>query len=572
MKNFFIVYTWRYVLMSIIGKGQEKESAMGTETTRSHLVSHQPDAVPGWLTADRIKRGALLYWATLFTLSAAIIHIIGGVAEQHGSELLVVLLISFAIIQAAIAIAVVVFPGRSLLMAAVVVEGAALLLWITVHTAGFPIGATLWRPETLGATDLYLPAMEAVSAFFFLCLFGRTWIMAPRPWRIILAVLPYLLLVGVLIWAAVNFNTAELLVVTFILDAEFPSSLLDVFLPAFGLVAIFLLLRAIFPSLRARTPGAWRAALTLLPALLVVSLLSWEGGFTSANGLWFPVPETIRASAGQMTTLEYCSPGGNPLAMDLSEPSAQAPRPAPVVFFIHGGEGLQGNRQLESADDVYLAQLRADLLSRGFAVGSIDYGLAPLYKIRDELEQAKCAVRFLRAHANVLGIDPKRIGAYGFSEGGYLAAMLGTAGPKAGFDVGQYLNQSSRVEAVVEISGFTDLTNFSGSPSWVSAIGQGLSGSHGSLARTRASSPVYNVAPGDPPFLIIHGANDWFIAPHHAQELAQRLRAAGVPVTLVLVQHDQHGLNAPTPGQVEQPSPAALVQMMANFFVRTLAA
>jgi acetyl esterase/lipase len=214
--------------------------------------------------------------------------------------------------------------------------------------------------------------------------------------------------------------------------------------------------------------------------------------------------------------------------------------------------------------------LRADLLSRGFAVGSIDYGLAPLYKIRDELEQAKCAVRFLRAHASQLGIDPKHIGVYGFSEGGYLAAMLGTVGPKAGYDVGQYLNQSSSVQAVVEISGFTDLTNFSGSPSWVSAIGQGLSGGHGSLARARASSPVYNVAPGDPPFPIIHGTDDWFIAPHHAVELAQRLRAAGVPVKLVLVQHDQHGLDAPTPGQVEKPSPAMLVQMMANFFVRTL--
>jgi acetyl esterase/lipase len=543
---------------------------MNTDTSQFQSDAQQSDALPGWLTANRIKRGALLYWAALFTLSAATIHCISGVANR--SVLLVVLLLGFALIQAAIAIAVVVLPGRGLLLAAAVVEGVALLLWIVAHTAGFPIGATLWRPETLGATDLYLPAMEAVSAFFFLCLFGRTWSTASRPWRIALAVLPYLLLVGVLIWAAVNFNTAELLLVTFILDAEIPTSLLDVFLPAIGLVAIFLLLRAIFPSLRTRTPGAWRAALILLPALLIVSLLSWEGGFTAANGLWFPTPGTIQAPAGQTTTLEYCSFGGNPLAMDLSEPSAQAARPAPVVFFIHGGEGLQGDRQLAGTDGVYLAQLRADLLSRGFAVGSLDYGLAPLYKIRDELGQARCAVRFLRANANALGIDPQRIGVYGFSEGGYLAAMLGTTGSQAGQDVGQYLNQSSRVEAVVEISGFTDLTNFSGSPSWVSAIGQGLSTSRGSLARTRASSPLYNVAPGDPPFLIIHGADDWFIAPHHAQQLAQRLHAAGVPVTLVMVQHDQHGLDAPTPGQIEQPGPATLVQMMNSFFVRTLAA
>jgi len=545
---------------------------MSTETTPSSLVSHQPGSVPGWLTANRLKRGALLYWAALFTLSAAAIHFIAGMVEPPGSGLLVVLLIGFAIIQAAIAIAVVALPSCSLLIAAVIIEVVALLLWIIAHITGFPIGATIWRPETLGATDLYLPAMEAISAFFFLCLLGRTWTAAPRPWHIALAVLPYLLLVGVLIWAAVNFITAELILVTFFLDSEIPTSLLDVFLPAVGVVAIFLLLRAVFPRLRTRTPGAWRAALILLPALLIVSLLTWEGGYTAANGLWFPVPETIHAPAGQLTTLEYCSFGGNPLAMDLSEPPVQTARPVPVVFFIHGGEGLQGDRQLEGADGVYLAQLRADLLSRGFAVGSIDYGLVPLYKSRDELVQAKCAVRFLRAHASELGIDPKRIGVYGFSEGGYLASMIGTVGPKAGFDVGQYLNQSSSVQAVVEISGFTDLTNFSGSPSWVKAIGQGLSAKGSSLARTRASSPVYNVAPGDPPFLIIHGANDWFIAPHHAQELAQRLHAAGVPATLVIVQHDQHGLDAPTPGQVEQPSPATLVQMMTNFFIKNLEA
>jgi acetyl esterase/lipase len=543
---------------------------MSTKITPTSPVSHQPGTMPNWLTAHQLKRGALLYWTALFALSSAILHLIAGVAELAGSGLLVILLIGFAIIQAVIAIAVVILPGRCLLIVALIVQGAALLLWIGVHTLGFMIGATVWRPETLGATDLYLPAMEAVSAFFFLCLLGRTWTNPSRPWQITLRLMPYFLLVGVLIWTAVNFNTAELLLVTFILDSGIPTSLLDVFLPMLGLGVIFFILRAIFPRLRTRTPGAWRVAFVLLPALLVISLLTWEGGYTAVNGLWFPVPEQIRAPASHTTTLEYCSFGGNPLAMDLSEPSAQVARPVPVVFFIHGGEGLQGNRQLKGADGAYLAQLRSDLINRGFAVGSIDYGLFPLYKSRDELIQTSCAVRFLRAHANELGIDPKRIGVYGFSEGGYIASMLGTIGSRAGFGVGPYQNQLGSVQAVVDISGFTDLTNFSGSPSWVSSIGQGLSGSRGSLAKAKASSPIYNVARGDPPFLIIHGADDWFIAPHHAVELAQRLRSVGVPATLVIVQHDQHGIDSPTSGQVEQPSPAVLVQMIANFFVRNL--
>jgi dipeptidyl aminopeptidase/acylaminoacyl peptidase len=142
--------------------------------------------------------------------------------------------------------------------------------------------------------------------------------------------------------------------------------------------------------------------------------------------------------------------------------------------------------------------------------------------------------------------------------------MLGTAGPAVGYDVGQYPKQSSRVQAVVDMWGPTDLTNFSGSPSWISSIVRGRP------AALRKASPVTYVEPGDPPFLIIHGADDWFIAPHHSQELTRLLHAAGVPETLVIVQHNGHGLDAPSSGQVEQPSAETLVHMISDFFSRTL--
>jgi acetyl esterase/lipase len=73
-------------------------------------------------------------------------------------------------------------------------------------------------------------------------------------------------------------------------------------------------------------------------------------------------------------------------------------------------------------------QLRDELLQRGFVVGSIDYPLIPLASGQEMVNDAKCAVRFLRAHASVLGINPQRIGVYGDSEGGYIASMLGTTG------------------------------------------------------------------------------------------------------------------------------------------------
>jgi acetyl esterase/lipase len=553
-----------------------------------HPISHR--AFSGRLarlSADRIKRGGFLYCAALFTLSAAIIHLLAILFQTPQSGLLTALILIGAAIQVISAVGVVLWPARRLLLAAGLVDGLALLLWVLAHTTGIPAGFTLWRAESPGIADMWLPIMEGMAACFFFSLAARTWTLLSRPWRIVLAALPWMFLAILLILELLNqVTTALFMVALFTVPGTIPGSLQLIFLPGLGLIVLFLLLRLVLPRLRARTPRAWLVSLSILPGLLVTSLLSWPAATQSApNVVWFPASTaaTVSAPAGQMTTLEYCNPGGDPLAMDLSEPAASFARPVPVVFYIHGGEGVIGNRQLSDTDGVYFARLRNNLLARGFAVGSIDYRFPPLYGMLDQVVDAKCAVRFLRAHAGELGIDPQRIGVYGVSEGGYLSAMLGLTGPDAGFDKGQYLDQSSRVQAVVDMWGPTDLTDWRGTPNWVYTLGEGLGISQQGTAlnadkapagntRKNYASPVSYVTPGAPPFLILQGADDWFITPHHSQKLASLLQAAHVPTTLVMIQHDGHGLAAPTPGQIEQPSPDMLIQMIENFFVKTLGA
>jgi acetyl esterase/lipase len=485
---------------------------MSIKVAQTPLFSGQPRFVQGLLAGDHVKRGVLLCWAALFTIGAAIMHFMGGSAQLPQFVLMAALLLGFAIIQLVVALAIVIVPARRLLMGAAILDSIAVLLWFVARTIGLPIGLTVWRPEVVSVVDFFVPVMEGLAALLLLGLVVRhSWTRKPRVWLTAPAALPILFLVC--------FIT--------------------------GIVNI-----------------------------------PWLGPAPAASEAWLPVSEAIRAPAGQMTTVPYCQLGfgGSPFAMDISEPTARAARPAPMVFYIHGGEGLAGFRQLSlDQDGTYFIQLRSELLNRGFVVGSIDYGLSPtLYRGIDEVKAAKCAVRFLRAHATELGIDPRRIGVYGSSQGGYIATMLGTVGPDAGYDVGQYLDQSSRVQAVVDMWGPADLANFSGSPSWVKTIGQLQSAGSFSSATSgisrRVQSPVNDVAAGDPPFLIIHGADDWFIAPHHSQVLAQRLHAAGVPVTLVMVKNDGHGLDAPTAEKIEQPSPDALVHMISDFFAKTLAA
>jgi len=171
-------------------------------------------------------------------------------------------------------------------------------------------------------------------------------------------------------------------------------------------------------------------------------------------------------------------------------------------------------------------------------------------------------VRFLRAHATDLNIDPDRIGVWGSSAGGTLSSLLGLANPEAGFDHGQYIDQSSAVQAVVDMFGPSDLTDFGESDLFARFLLRICIGT--STAVRRSASPITYVAPGAPPFLILQGTDDESF--RQSQQFAQRLQSAAVPVTLVEVQGAGHSLS--TPG--ERPSADELTARVVDFFTATL--
>lgn len=78
--------------------------------------------------------------------------------------------------------------------------------------------------------------------------------------------------------------------------------------------------------------------------------------------------------------------------------------------------------------------------------------------------------------------------------------------------------------------------------------------------------PVTRVHAGAPPFLILQGTEDLLVPVAHARTLSDRLTAAGVPVTLLLVEHAGHGLRSvggePAPSRIE------VIQRIAEFFDR----
>ncbi len=237
--------------------------------------------------------------------------------------------------------------------------------------------------------------------------------------------------------------------------------------------------------------------------------------------------------------LAYVAGGHERQKLDLYLPKDGAN--LPLIIYIHGGAFKMGSKS-EGGPVEYLAQ--------GYAVASLDYRLSQDAKFPAQIEDCKAAVRWLRAHAGEYRLDPKRFAAWGASAGGHLAAMLGTTGDTKEFDVGDNLDQPSRVQAVVDYFGPTDFLQMeahrppngmphdaAGSPE-SELIGGAIQENKDKAAK---ASPITYVTPGDPPFLICHGDADPLV-PHHQSELLEAaLKKAGVPVTFYTVKGAGHG-------------------------------
>ncbi|MBI2334037.1 MAG: alpha/beta hydrolase [Chloroflexi bacterium] len=241
-------------------------------------------------------------------------------------------------------------------------------------------------------------------------------------------------------------------------------------------------------------------------------------------------PTSVRTNQRDVT---YCTTDGVELKMDVYYP-ANATRTTPLVVFIHGGGWSQGDKAETQG------RLVPSLLDAGFTVASLNYRLAPEYPFPAQLEDVKCAIRSFRANADQYGIDPNHIGMWGPSAGGHLVSMLGVTDPAAGFERGEYLDRSSRVQAVVDMYGPADLmVDFS--QTYVDLKDMVF----GDFDLAKAS-PVTYISADDPPFLILQGDQDPVVPLSQSQSFYDAMIASGMQAELVVVQGGDHGFNNPS--------------------------
>jgi acetyl esterase/lipase len=259
--------------------------------------------------------------------------------------------------------------------------------------------------------------------------------------------------------------------------------------------------------------------------------------------------------------LTYCTIEGVALKMDLYFPD-DANGPHALLVYFHGGSFTAGDKRKGSG----IIDIPA-MTGRGYTVAAVNYRLMPEHPFPAAVLDAKCAIRFLRAHAGEYNLRTEKIGIWGGSAGGHLAAMVGLTNGDPAFERGEYLEQSSRVEAVAEMFGPMDLTQpMSWLQRWLLRRAFGSDTSSDPILSD--ASPVNYVTPAAPPFLILHGERDSAVPASQAQLLYQKLAQAGVDATLVLVENADH--NFKPSGGVISPTRAEISELLGDFFDRTL--
>ena len=225
-------------------------------------------------------------------------------------------------------------------------------------------------------------------------------------------------------------------------------------------------------------------------------------------------------------------------ALDVYLPKQPSVRgPLPVIAYIHGGGWSTGSKMLGRG-------LLAKMVDGGrYSAVSIGYRLSWQAPWPAQVDDAKAAIRWIRAHAREYNFDPNRICLFGVSSGAHMAVKVGLTNgvPANEGKLGPSLRQSSRVQCVIDELGPVDLRN-SGPASPSNPITQLLGGASADKPDlARSASPILDVNPKAPPFLIIAGNKDPFVPYQQSVALADALGKAGAPVLFQTVDGGGHG-------------------------------
>jgi acetyl esterase/lipase len=313
------------------------------------------------------------------------------------------------------------------------------------------------------------------------------------------------------------------------------------------------------PVKLARIPK-WQHKLHPLGAALILILASLSEAAAQAR---HEMPDNIVLQSD----LHYREGKSTAWKLDLAYPKDPGAKPRPALLVIHGGGWIEGDKSSFTSLKYWAPGNIIDFAKLGFVAATINYRMSGEAPFPAALEDCKCAVRWLRAHAQDYHIDVNRIGAYGNSAGGHLALLLGMTEKANGLEGdGPYQDQSSLIQAVISDSGPVDLDMRTPENSGLAKVmSQFLAGPQETLPeRIRKASPATYVKKDLPPLLLIYGTADAQVTVGPVDEFVVALQKAGLKdltyIRLGLVDHCPYSLRRMEP----------LYPIVNDFFIRTL--
>jgi len=257
----------------------------------------------------------------------------------------------------------------------------------------------------------------------------------------------------------------------------------------------------------------------------------------------------------------YAEVDGVPLRYDHYRPLG-VDGPAPAIVFVHGGGWMHGDLSQAAGNALHFAR-------QGIATIALSYRLAPTHRFPAPLDDVRHGLRYVRAHADELGVDPSRLALMGLSAGAHLVmlAHLGRNLPAlAPMLPAALAHVQEDVRAVVAHYGPYDLSRRVALPPELDMIGALLGPRGDDPEGVRLASPQYHAAGARAPILLIHGTADTVVSHRESERLHGALRAAERTSELLLLEGAPHAFQIDWRGDANQRANAA----MDAFFTRYL--
>lgn len=270
----------------------------------------------------------------------------------------------------------------------------------------------------------------------------------------------------------------------------------------------------------------------------------------------------------------FLSPGRSE-TLDLYLPKNRKPgEKSPAVVLIHGGGWKEGDKR--QAREI---EFGTTLAENGYVAASVNYALRSAGKFPTNLQDCKNGIRYLRAHAEELGIDPNRIAVMGGSAGGHLSLMVAYTGDDHALAPPQpYPGISDKVSCVIDFYGITDIesrkkTDPEGKPTEPRGVESEVKSIFGSTpAEWKKASPVGHLRKDLPPTLILHGKKDTTVDRDQSQLLADALKKVGAEYELVWLNQAGHSfsLRYGNPRDKKEPLEKDLTPLVLRFLKKHL--